>query len=74
MNCLLCAHEKVHKHRKTEKGSQRDKCPCCGKTFPEHFESLHYGRHLTSEEVHLILPAHAQGSSRRGIGRISGRA
>ena len=74
MNCLLCGHDKVHRHGKTEKGQQRYKCPCCGKTFPEHFDSLYYGRHLTQEEVHTILQAHGEGSSLRGISRISGRA
>jgi transposase-like protein len=74
MNCLLCGHDKVHKHGKTEKGKQRYKCPCCGKTFPEHFDSLYYGRHLAPEEVHTILQSHAEGSSLRSISRISGRA
>ena len=74
MNCLLCGHDKVHKHGKTEKGYQRYKCPCCGKTFPEHFESLYYGRHLAKEEVQTILQSHAEGSSLRGASRISGRA
>lgn len=40
MHCLLCGHDKVHKHGKTEKGQQRYK----------------------------------EGSSLRGISRISGRA
>jgi len=74
MNCLLCGHDKVHKHGKTEKGQQRYKCPCCGKTFPEHFDSLYYGRHLTQEEVHTILQAQTEGSSLRGVSRIGGRA
>ena len=74
MNCLLCGHEKVHKHGKTEKGYQRYKCPYCGKTFPEHLDTLYYSRHLTPEEVHTILQSHAEGSSLRGVSRISGRA
>jgi len=74
MHCLLCGHDKVHKHGKTEKGQQRYKCPCCDKTFPEHFNSLYYGRHLNQDEVHTILQAHSEGSSLRGISRISGRA
>lgn len=44
------------------------------KLFGEHFDSLYYGRHLNQEEVHTILQAHAEGSSLRGISRISGRA
>jgi transposase-like protein len=74
MNCLICGHGRVHRHGKTEKGRQRYKCPSCGKTFPEHFDSLYYGRHLAQEEVHTIIQAHAEGSSLRGISRICGRA
>ena len=74
MHCLLCGHDKVHKHGRTEKGWQRYKCPHCGKTFPEHFDSLYYGRHLDQDEVRTILQAHAEGSSLQGISRISGRA
>ena len=74
MHCLLWGHDQVHKHGKTEKGQQRYKCPWCGKTFTEHFDSLYYGRHLNQDEVHTILQAHAEGSSLRGISRISGRA
>jgi hypothetical protein len=37
------------------------------KTFPEHFVSLYYGRHLNADEVHTILQAYAEGSSLRGI-------
>jgi transposase-like protein len=44
MKYLLCGHNKVHKHSKTEKGHQRYKCPQCSKTFPGHFDSLYYGR------------------------------
>ena len=74
MNCLLCGHDKVHRHGKTQKGQQRYKCPCCGQTFPEHFESLYSGRHLTQEEVHTLLQAHGEGIRLRGVSRISGRA
>jgi transposase-like protein len=65
---------KAHKHGKTEKGHQRYKCPHCGKTFPEHFETLYYNRYLSPAEVHTILQSHAEGSSLRGVSRISGRA
>ena len=30
------------------------------KTFPEHFVSLYYGRHLNADEVHTILQAYAE--------------
>jgi transposase-like protein len=74
MNCLLCGHEKAHKHGKTAKGIQRYKCPHCEKTFPENFDTLYYGRHLSPDEVHTILQSHVEGSSLRGVSRISGRA
>ena len=74
MKCLLCGHHKAHKHGKTDKGHQRYKCPHCGKTFPEHEETLYYNRHLSPTEVHTILQSHASGSSLRGVSRISGRA
>lgn len=74
MNCLLCGHNKVHKHGKTDKGHQGYQCPHCGKTFPEHFDTLYYGRHLAPTEVHTILQSHVEGSSLRGVSRISGRA
>jgi transposase-like protein len=63
MKCPLCGHHKAHKHGKTEKGHQRYKCTHCGKTFPEHFETLYYNRHLSPAEVHTILQSHAEGSS-----------
>ncbi len=74
MNCIFCAHSKTHKHGKTEKGHQRYKCPNCGKTFPEHVDTLYYGRHLDAEEIRIILQSHSEGSSLRGISRIIGRA
>jgi transposase-like protein len=74
MNCIFCDHPNVYKHGKTEKGYQRYKCPNCGKTFPEHLETLYYGRHLDAEEIRIILQSHSEGSSLRGISRIIGRA
>ena len=74
MECLLCGYEKAHKHGKTTKGIQRYKCPHCGQTFPENMNSLYYNRHLSPEEVHTILQSHSEGSSLRGVSRISGRA
>ncbi len=74
MECLLCSYEKAHKHGKTAKGIQRYKCPSCNQTFPENMGTLYYNRHLSPEEVHTILQSHAEGSSLRGVSRISGRA
>lgn len=74
MECLLCGHPIAHKHGKTTKGIQRYKCPHCGGTFPENLDTLYYNRHLSPNEVHTILQSHAEGSSLRGVSRISGRA
>jgi len=74
MECLLCSYEKAHKHGKTTKGVQRYKYPCCGQTFPDNLNSLSYNRHLSLEEVRTILQSHSEGSSLRGVSRISGRA
>ena len=35
---------------------------------------MSYNRHLSPEEVHTILQSHSEGSSLRGVSRISGRA
>jgi transposase-like protein len=74
MECLLCGHSIAHKHGKTAKGIQRYKCLNCGQTFPENLNTLYYNRHLSPEEVHTILQSHAEGSSLRGVSRISTRA
>jgi len=74
MECLLCGYEKAHKHGKTAKGIQRYKCPECNQTFAEHLNTIYYNRHLSSDEVHTILQSHAEGSSLRGVSRISRRA
>lgn len=74
MLCPLCAHDKAHKHGKTSKGSQRYLCPICRKTFSETFDTIYYRRHLNADEVHNILQSHVEGSSLRGVSRISGRA
>jgi transposase-like protein len=74
MPCPLCGHEKVHKHGKTSKGAQRYLCPNCHQTFSETFDTLYYRRQVNPAEVHTILQSHAEGSSLRGVSRISGRA
>lgn len=74
MPCLLCGHAQVHKHGKTSKGSQRYLCPICRKTFTETLDTIYYRRQLNPEEVHTILQSHTEGSSLRGMSRISGWA
>src|SRR4028119_304197 len=74
MKCSLCGHEKPHKHGKTSKGAQRYFCPKCSQTFTETFDTLYYRRQVSEEEIWIVLQSHAQGSSLRGISRISGLA
>lgn len=74
MNCPLCSHDKPHKHGKTSKGSQRYFCPKCQQTFTNTFDTLYYRRQVSEKDVRIVLQAHAEGSSLRGISRISGLA
>lgn len=74
MQCLLCGHLKPHKHGKTSKGSQRYRCPHCHQTFSETFDTLYYRRQISSRQIKTILQAHAEGSSLRGLSRITGVA
>lgn len=74
MKCPLCGHDKPHKHGKTSKGSQRYFCPKCQQTFTDTFDTLYYRRQVSEEDVRSVLQSHAEGSSLRGISRISGLA
>lgn len=74
MECPLCGHPKAHKHSRTSKGSQRYRCPQCRQTFSETFDTLFYRRRVSEETIRMILQAHAEGSSLRGVSRISGVA
>ena len=74
MKCPLCGHQKPHKHGKTSKGSQRYFCPSCQQSFTDTFDTLYYRRQVSEEEVRIVLQAHAEGSSLRGVSRISGLA
>ena len=74
MPCLLCCHDQTYKHGKTSKGSQRYLCPVCKQTFTDTLDTLYYRRQLKPQEVHTILQSHCEGSSLRGVARISGRA
>jgi transposase-like protein len=74
MKCPLCGHNKPHKHGKTSKGSQRYFCPKCQQSFTDTFDTLYYRRQVSEEEVRIVLQSHAEGSSLRGISRISGLA
>ena len=74
MKCPLCGHDKPRKHGKTTKGSQRYFCPKCRQTFTDTFDTLYYRRQVSEEDVRIVLQSHAEGSSLRGISRISGLA
>jgi len=74
MQCPYCDHPKAHKHDRTSKGHQRFKCPQCGKTFTETLNTIDYRRQVTAEEVKTILQIQAEGTSLRGISRVSHRA
>lgn len=74
MDCPFCDHTTSHKHGKTSKGSQRYRCASCRRTFTNTFDTLYYRRQVTPEQAELILQAHAEGSSLRGIARMSPRA
>ena len=74
MDCPFCDHPKSHKHDKTSKGSQRCRCASCERTFTETIDTFYYRRQVTPEQVEMILQAHAEGRSLRGISRIGKRA
>jgi len=74
MKCPLCGYEKPHKHGKTSKGSQRYLCTKCRQSFTDTFDTLYYRRQVTEEDVRIVLQSHAEGSSLRGMSRISGLA
>ncbi|NEQ75640.1 MAG: IS1 family transposase [Okeania sp. SIO2C9] len=69
MECPLCGHQKTHKHGKTSKGSQRYYCPECLQTFTDTFDTLYYRRKVEPEKMRMVLQAHVEGSSLRGISR-----
>lgn len=52
-------------------GHQRYFCPQCKQTFCESFDTLYYWRRVSSEQVQQVLQAHSEGSSLRGISRIT---
>jgi len=74
MECRLCGHSKTHKHGKMSNGHQRYLCPVCKQTFSESFDTLYYWRRVSPQQVQQVLQAHSEGSSLRGISRITGLA
>lgn len=55
-------------------GSQRYFCSKCQQTFTDTFDTLYYRRQVSEKDVRIVLQAHTEGSSLRGISRISGLA
>ena len=74
MECRLCGHPKTHKHGKMPNGHQRYLCRACKQTFAESFDTLYYWRRVSPQQVQQVLQAHSEGSSLRGISRITGLA
>lgn len=74
MECRLCGHAKTHKHGKMPNGHQRYYCPQCKQTFSESFDTLYYWRQVSPQQVQQVLQSHSEGSSLRGISRITGLA
>jgi transposase-like protein len=56
------------------KARERYFCPKCRQTFTDTFDTLYFRRQVSSEDVRIVLQSHAEGSSLRGISRISGLA
>ena len=71
MECLLCGHDKIYKHGKTSKGSQRYYCPSCQQTYTETFDTIYYRRQIEPEKIQMVLQAHSEGSSLRGVSRTT---
>ena len=74
MECPLCGHQKIHKHGKTSKGSQRYYCPVCKQSFTDTFDTLYYRRQVEPEKIQMVLQAHSEGSSLRGVSRTTNLA
>ena len=74
MECKLCGHPNTHKHGKMPNGHQRYLCPLCKQTFVETFDTIYYYKHISPEKIKEALQAHSEGSSLRGISRITGLA
>jgi transposase-like protein len=72
MACPLCSHDKTHKHGKTSSCCQRYRCPNCKQTFTNTFDTIYYRRQVSEEKVRIVLQSHCEGTSLRGISRISG--
>jgi len=71
MQCPLCGAYNTYKHGQTSKGSKRFFCPTCKQTFTDTFDTLYYRRKVNREQIAIVLQAHSEGSSLRGISRTT---
>ena len=71
MQSPLCGAYNTYKHGKTSKGSKRFFCPTCKQTFTDTFDTLYYRRKVSDEQIRIVLQAHSEGSSLRGISRTT---
>ena len=66
MRCKYCGHFKTHKRGKTKRGHdkyQRYFCSKCHKSFSELTGTIYQNRHLTPNDIDLILKYEGQGMS-----------
>ena len=66
MRCKYCGHFKTHKRGKTKRGHdryQRYFCDRCQKSFSELTGTIYQNRHLTPNNIDLILKYEGQGMS-----------
>ncbi len=52
--------------------SQRYYCQSCRQSFTSTFGTLYYRRQVSPEQTRIVLQAHSEGSSLRGVSRTSG--
>ena len=52
-------------------GHQRYFCQECKQTFSESFDTLYYWRRVNPQQVQQVLQADSEGSSLRGVSRIT---
>jgi transposase-like protein len=66
MQCIYCGHAKAHKRGKASRGQskyQRYFCSSCQKSFSELTGTVYQNRHITPEDIDLILRYEQQGMS-----------
>ncbi len=45
--------------------------PIANKLIPKRMDTIYYRRQVEPEKIHLVLQAHSEGSSLRGVSRTS---